>query len=150
MVLSGCYYPDGSRPGCWRIDESYMKQLVDLVTFVGSTAFATAVLRNTAVYTGPYRLDTPDLNNFISQPTAVTVRNANTHAGAGNDAAKVAYISPIFNGLRFGASWLNNNSNDNNLANVGGTAGTSVQSYDIGVQYSAKNFRLDVAHGKHW
>jgi len=132
-----------------QIDESYLKLTGGFGDVrVGSTAFATAVLRNTAVYTGPYRLDTPDLNNFVSVPAAVTVRNGNTHAGAGNDAVKIAYISPIFNGLRFGASWLNDNSTSNALPAVGGTAGTAVQSYDIGIQYSAKSFKLDLAHGK--
>jgi outer membrane protein OmpU len=132
-----------------QIDESYLKFTGGFGDVrVGSTAFATAVLRNTAVYTGPYRLDTPDLNNFITVPAAVTVRNGNTHAGAGNDAVKVAYISPIFNGLRFGASWLNDNSTANTLPAVGGNAGTAVQSYDIGVQYSAKTFKVDLAHGK--
>jgi hypothetical protein len=132
-----------------QIDESYLKLTGGFGDLrVGSTAFATAVLRNTAVYTGPYRLDTPDLNNFISVPGNVTVRNGNTHAGAGNDAVKIAYISPIFNGLRFGVSWLNDNSTSNALPAVGGTAGTAVQSYDVGVQYSNKMVRIDLAHGK--
>jgi outer membrane protein OmpU len=140
---------EADQVGAGTIDESYLRLTGGFGDVrIGSTAFATAVLRNTAVYTGPYRLDTPDLNNFISVPGAVTVRNGNTHAGAGNDRVKIAYISPIFNGLRFGASWLNNNANDNALAAVGGTAGTAVQSYDIGVQYSAKNFNIDLAHGK--
>jgi outer membrane protein OmpU len=140
---------EADQVGAGVIDESYLKLTGGFGDVrVGSTAFATAVLRNTAVYTGPYRLDTPDLNNFITVPAAVTVRNGNTHAGAGNDRVKVAYISPIFNGLRFGASWLNDNSNSNALPSVGGTAATGIQSYDIGVQYSAKAFKLDLAHGK--
>jgi len=140
---------EGDQVGAGVIDESYLKLTGGFGDVrVGSTAFATAVLRNTAVYTGPYRLDTGDLNNFISVPTAVTPRNANTHPMAGNDAVKIAYISPIFNGLRFGASWLNDNANSNALPAVGGTAGTAIQGYDIGLQYGAKAFKLDVAHGK--
>ena len=140
---------EADQVGAGVIDESYMKLTGGFGDIrVGSTAFATAVLRNTAVYTGPYRLDTPDVDNFISVPAAVTVRNGNTHMGAGNDRVKIAYISPIFNGLRFGASWLNSDANDNALAAVGGTTGTTVQAYDVGVQYSAKSFKVDLAHGK--
>ena len=140
---------EADQAGAGNIDESYLKLTGGFGDVrVGSTAFATAVLRNTAVYTGPYRLDTPDLNNFVSVPANVTVRNGNTHMGAGNDRVKIAYISPIFNGLRFGASWLNDNSNSNALPSVGGTGATAVQSYDIGVQYSAKAIKVDLAHGK--
>jgi outer membrane protein OmpU len=131
------------------IDESYMKLTGGFGDVrVGSTAFATAVLRNTAVYTGPYRLDTPDLNNFITVPTDVTVRRGNTAAQAGNDQVKVAYISPIFNGLRFGASWLNDASTGNTAANVGGTGGTTTQAYDIGIQYGNKTFKVDLSQYK--
>ena len=130
------------------IDESYLKftgAFGDLR--IGSTAAATAVLRNTAKYTGPYRLDTPDLNNFISQPTAVTVVNGNTHALAGNDVEKISYISPIMNGLRFGATWIPDNAAGNNRAIVGGN-GASLQAYDIGLQYGNKTFKADLATGE--
>jgi outer membrane protein OmpU len=140
---------EADQVGAGVIDESYMKLTGGFGDVrVGSTAFATAVLRNTAVYTGPYRLDTPDLNNFITQPTAVTVRRGNTAAQAGNDQVKVAYISPIFNGLRFGASWLNDASTGNTAANVGGTGGTTTQAYDIGIQYGNKTFKVDLSQYK--
>jgi len=132
-----------------QIDESYLRLTGGFGDVrVGSTAFATAVLRNTAVYTGPYRLDTPDLNNFITQPGNVTVRRGNTSSAAGNDQVKVAYISPIFNGLRFGASWLNDASTGNTAANVGGTGGTTTQAYDIGIQYANKTFNVDLSQHK--
>ena len=132
-----------------QIDESYLKLTGGFGDVrVGSTAFATAVLRNTAVYTGPYRLDTPDLNNFITAPTNVTVRRGNTSSAAGNDQVKIAYISPIFNGLRFGASWLNDGSTGNTAALVGGTGGTTTQAYDIGLQYGNKTFKVDLSQHK--
>jgi hypothetical protein len=140
---------EADQVGAGVIDESYLKLTGGFGDVrIGSTAFATAVLRNTAVYTGPYRLDTPDLNNFITQPTAVTVRRGNTAAQAGNDQVKVAYISPIFNGLRFGASWLNDASTGNTAANVGGTGGTTTQAYDIGIQYGNKTFKVDLSQYK--
>jgi outer membrane protein OmpU len=140
---------EADQAGAGNIDESYLKLTGGFGDVrVGSTAFATAVLRNTAVYTGPYRLDTPDLNNFITVPTNVTVRRGNTAAQAGNDRVKIAYISPIFNGLRFGASWLNDDSTGNTAAAVGGTGGTTTQAYDIGVQYGNKTFKVDLSQYK--
>ena len=132
------------------IDESYLKFTGAFGDIrIGSTASATSVLRNTAKYTGPYRLDTPDLNNFISVPAAVTVVNGNTHALAGNDREKIVYISPIMNGLRFGASWLPDNAAGNNRAIVGGnTTAPSTQAWDIGIQYGNKTFKADVATGE--
>ena len=130
------------------IDESYLKFTGGFGDVrIGSTAAATAVLRNTAKYTGPYRLDTPDLNNFISVPGAVTVVNGNTHALAGNDVEKIAYISPIMNGLRFGASWIPDTAAGNNRAIVGGN-NASLQAWDIGVQYGNKTFKADLSTGE--
>ncbi len=130
------------------IDESYLKFTGGFGDLrIGSTAAATAVLRNTAKYTGPYRLDTPDLNGFISQPTAVTVVNGNTHALAGNDVEKISYISPIMNGLRFGASWIPDTAVGNNPAVVGGN-NASLQAWDLGIQYGNKTFKADIATGE--
>jgi hypothetical protein len=130
------------------IDESYLKFTGAFGDIrIGSTSSATTVLRNTARYTGPYRLDTPDLNNFIRVPGDVTVVNGNTHALAGNDREKIVYISPIMSGLRFGASWLPDNAAGNQAPIVGGN-GAGLQAWDIGLQYGNKTFKADVATGE--
>jgi outer membrane protein OmpU len=130
------------------IDESYVRFTGAFGDIrIGSTSSATTVLRNTARYTGPYRLDTPDLNNFIRVPGDVTVVNGNTHALAGNDREKVVYISPIMNGLRFGASWLPDNAAGNQAPIVGGN-GAGLQAWDIGIQYGNKTFKADLATGE--
>jgi len=126
------------------IDESYLKFTGGFGDIrLGATKAAGAVLRATAIYTGTFRSDTPDVGLFINQPAAVTV-NGNTSVIAASDAMKIVYITPKIGGFRMGATYTPSETAGSALAAIGGNSGTEVQRWDAMVQYENKMGASDV------
>ena len=132
------------------IDESYVKLTGGFGDVrIGSTKFASFVLKHGAPGAGAVALGNPDTNSFIVKPANNSVSAVQgTHIGAG-DQMKLVYITPKMNGFRVGASYVPSTSNVDTLPAVGGTAGTEVQMYDLVASYENKvggmNLKADVA-----
>jgi hypothetical protein len=128
--------PSGSNGS---IDESYVKFTGGFGDVrIGSTKFASFVLRHGAPGAGAVAMGNPDTNSFIVRPAASSVGAAQgTHIGGG-DQMKLVYITPKMNGFRVGASYVPSTTNNDNQAAVGGTAGTETQMYDIIASYENK------------
>ena len=142
-----------------RIDESYMKisskGMGDIR--LGSTKLPGFVMAHGAPYVGPYRLDTPDLNNFIQKPTAVS---GNATPGvlfptrvSASDNMILAYISPpLGGGLRIGVGFTPSTTTTNARPAIGGTAGTETEVYDAIISWESKvgatSIKADVAYSE--
>jgi len=132
------------------VDESYVKFTGGFGDLrIGSTKFASFVLRHGAPGAGAIAMGNPDTNNWIVQPAASSVAGAQgTHVGGG-DQLKAVYITPVFNGFRVGASYVPSNSNVNTMPATGGNDGTQTQVYDVVGSYENKlggmMLRADIA-----
>lgn len=134
------------------IDESYVKLTGGFGDIrMGSTKAASFVLKHAAPGgVGAFTAGSGDAFNLIVRPAAIaaTIAKPNTHVGPG-DAMKLVYISPKFNGFRFGASITPSNTNSDIAPQVGGNAGTQTQTYDAIVSYENKmngmNLKADAA-----
>ncbi|MBL6865342.1 MAG: porin [Rhodospirillales bacterium] len=127
------------------IDESYVKLTGGFGDVrIGSTKFASFVLRHEAPGAGAVALGNPDTDSFIVRPAASSVAGAQgTHIGAG-DQMKLVYITPKMNGFRVGASYVPSTVSNDAMPAVGGTAGTDVQMYDLVASYENKLGGMDL------
>jgi len=121
------------------IDESYVKLTGGFGDVrIGSTKFASFVLRHGAPGAGAVAMGNPDTNNYIVRPAANSVAaGQGTHIGGG-DQMKLVYITPKMNGFRVGASYVPSATNNNTMPATGGNSGTDVQMYDIIASYENK------------
>ena len=121
------------------IDESYVKLTGGFGDLrIGSTKFASFVLRHGAPGAGAVAMGNPDTNNYIVKPANNSVAAPQgTHIGGG-DQLKAVYITPKFNGFRIGASYVPSTTNADTMPATGGNAGTQTQMYDIVGSYENK------------
>jgi len=121
------------------IDESYVKLTGGFGDIrIGSTKFASFVLRHGAPGAGAVAMGNPDTNNYIVKPANNSLSGAQgTHIGGG-DQMKLVYITPKMNGFRVGASYVPSATNNNTMPATGGNSGTDVQMYDIIASYENK------------
>jgi len=127
------------------IDESYVKLTGGFGDVrIGSTKFASFVLRHGAPGAGAVALGNPDTNSFIVKPANNSVSAVQgTHIGAG-DFMKLVYITPKINGFRVGASYVPSTTEADTMPAVGGTSGTEVQMYDLVASYENKLGGMDL------
>jgi hypothetical protein len=132
------------------IDESYVKLTGGFGDIrIGSTKFASFVLRHGGPGAGALAMGNPDTNNWIVKPAANSLSPAQgTHIGGG-DQLKAVYITPKVNGFRVGASYVPSTTNANTMPATGGNSGTQTQMYDIVASYENKlggmHLKADVA-----
>ena len=121
------------------IDESYVKLTGGFGDLrIGSTKFASFVLRHGAPGAGAVAMGNPDTNNYIVKPANNSLSGAQgTHIGGG-DQLKAVYITPKFNGFRIGASYVPSASAADTMPATGGNSGTDVQMYDVVASYENK------------
>lgn len=121
------------------VDETYVKLTGGFGDVrIGSTKFASFVLRHGAPGAGAVALGNPDTNSFIVKPANNSVSAVQgTHIGGG-DAMKLVYITPKMNGFRVGASYVPSATNSDNMPATGGNDGTDVQMYDVVASYENK------------
>ena len=132
------------------IDESYVKLTGGFGDLrIGSTKFASFVLRHGAPGAGAVAMGNPDTNNWIVKPANNSLSGAQgTHIGGG-DQLKAVYITPKINGFRVGASYVPSTTNADTMPATGGNSGTETQMYDIVGSYENKlggmNLKADIA-----
>lgn len=107
------------------VDETYVKLTGGFGDVrIGSTKFASFVLRHGAPGAGAVALGNPDTNSFIVKPANNSVSAVQgTHIGAG-DQMKLVYITPKMNGFRVGASYVPSATNSDSMPATGGNDGT--------------------------
>jgi hypothetical protein len=127
------------------IDESYVKLTGGFGDIrIGSTKFASFVLRHGAPGAGAIAMGNPDTDNWIVKPANNSLSGAQgTHVGGG-DQLKALYITPKINGFRVGASYVPSTTNANTMPATGGNAGTQTQMYDIVGSYENKLGGMDL------
>ena len=132
------------------IDESYVKLTGGFGDLrIGSTKFASFVLRHGAPGAGAVAMGNPDTNNYVVKPANNSLSGGQgTHIGGG-DQLKAVYITPKINGFRVGASYVPSTTNADTMPATGGNAGTQTQMYDIVGSYENKlggmNLKADIA-----
>jgi hypothetical protein len=121
------------------IDESYVKLTGGFGDLrIGSTKFASFVLRHGAPGAGAVAMGNPDTNNYIVKPANNSLGGGQgTHIGGG-DQLKAVYITPKMNGFRMGASYVPSTTNADTMPATGGNSGTEVQMYDVVASYENK------------
>jgi outer membrane protein OmpU len=135
-----------------QIDASYLRLVSGFGDLrLGSGSYASAMLANSAPWTGAMNPQGSDYSAWIVKPANNSLSSVQgTSIGAGDD-MKIAWISPTISGLRLGLSYepSSNEASDAPPA-VGGTSGTDVQTYDVGINYATKvgsaNVTADVAY----
>jgi outer membrane protein OmpU len=123
------------------VDHSYMRITGGFGDIrVGSTAPITAVLAQTAPWTGAIMPGVEDVF-WVKQPTGSAafgpMGKMSTTNGA-DDAIKLQYLTPQFGGLRGGVYYQPNSSKTEVVASSGGVSGTEAQEFGVSANFETK------------
>jgi len=135
------------------IDASYMTLGGNFGTFaLGSTIAAAAALAVNAPSTGALGVFGGDSSEWIVKPAAVAVSTVAGGNIGGSEQQKIRWISPSFSGFTAGASYVpDQTSQDNNMASNSGNAGTDASQIDVALKYSGKlGMNAISASGAYW
>merc|ERR1712098_33513 len=123
------------------VDHSYMRISGGFGDIrIGSTAPVTAVLGQTAPWTGAIMPGVEDAF-WIKQPTAVATFGPMGKMGTSNgsdDAVKIQYLTPQFASFRAGLYYQPNSSKTEIVAASGGVSGTEAQEWGASLNYETK------------